>query len=51
MKELLKTLLLAIVLGLGFTSCTAEQLDDDSTKVVATDPEKEDLYPPAEPND
>tara|TARA_R110002096_G_C14659910_1_gene727580 strand:+ start:6285 stop:6440 length:156 start_codon:yes stop_codon:yes gene_type:complete len=51
MKNVLKISLLAIVLGLGFASCTAEQLDDEVTETVNTDPEKEDLNPPAEPND
>ena len=52
MKNVLKISLLAIVLGLGFTSCTAENLDEDNaTEVVATDPDKMDPIPPKEPND
>ena len=42
--------LLAIVLGLGFTSCTAESLDGDDIEAVATDPNKKHPTPPTDPN-
>ncbi|MEW4923360.1 hypothetical protein [Algibacter sp. 2305UL17-15] len=43
---------MAIVLGLGFTSCTTERLDDDQfTETVASDSEKKDPTITTEPND
>ncbi len=52
MKNIFKISLIVIVFGLGLTSCTAESLDEgnETTKTVATDPDKKDPKPPTDPN-
>ena len=52
MRRILKVSLLAMVLILGVSSCTAESLDEENTvtETVATDPDKKDPKPPTDPN-
>lgn len=52
MKHFIKILLLAITLGLGFTSCTVESITDENNPptLVKTDTTKKNLDNPDEPN-